>query len=244
MTRRASITSLCLAIILFVISVSPCLSAPAEYSTWTRNLSGITDTATGYYSYETAKMAVSGQYVHVVWLATANGDVSGYRLFYRRSADGGQTFGSVQTLVANPNYWDFSTTNMMLAADGNAVHVLYIALGTPGGDCLKYLRSTDNGQTFEAPKTVYSTTRYPSINGVYLSASSGKVAIAVSANDDNMPYPKDLACVYSNDGGATFSTTAIAHSTTIWRYTAVDMIQSSSNIYLSLIHISEPTRPY
>ncbi|MEI6206533.1 MAG: FG-GAP-like repeat-containing protein [Desulfuromonadales bacterium] len=234
MKRRASITSLCLGIIfLFVVSASPCLSASAEYSFWTRNLSGITDTATGYYAYENAKMAVSGPYVHVVWLANAYGDVSGYRLFYRRSADGGQTFGSVQTLISSTSGGIFSETSMMLAADGNSVHLLYIQPGSSGsGDSLKYLRSTDSGQTFESPKTVYSTARYPSFNGVYLSAANGRVVIALSANDDNSPYPKDLACVYSNDGGATFSTTAIAHSTTIWRYTAVDMIQSSSNIYI------------
>lgn len=230
--RKSSLSGCILAIVYCLMTTVYCWGAVIDYSSWTVNLSGITDTDTGYYNYETPKLAVSGQNVHVVWLAGGYGDVGGYSLFYRRSTDGGQTFGSVQTLVTSSSSGIFGTTNVMLAADGNTVHVLYLAPGTPGGDCLKYLRSTDTGQSFEAPKTVFSTDRYPGINGVYLSAVNGKVVIALSANDNNSPYPKSVTCVYSNDNGVSFNTTGVAYSTTIWGYTVVDMIQNGSNIYI------------
>jgi Neuraminidase (sialidase) len=79
-------------------------------------------------------VAVNGLDVHVVWMDTRNGV---YSIFYKRSSDGGMTWGA-DTLLAN-------TSNIMdaprpsVAVSGQDVHVVW----RDGG--IIYKRSTDRG---------------------------------------------------------------------------------------------------
>lgn len=231
MTRFASCCVL--AIMFCLMSVIPGRGAVTEYSNWTQSLSGLTDDASyGWFDYDSFKMVVSGQNVHVVWRALRT-DYGEKRLNYRRSTDGGKTFGTVQMLATGIDII-FDSSWQGLAVDGNTVHVVYQS-GWPSS--LKYLRSTDNGANFEAVKKI-NDTGYSSYTGVYMVAANGVVTVALADNKaGNAGGHKDVRCIYSNDGGVTFESTTIAHSdpgqaTPIYEFGVEDMIRSGANIYI------------
>ena len=222
-----------LTLVLCLISASSGWGAGSDYSNWTRDLSGLTDTPDYAWNDYDFKMAVSGQNVHVVWLA-ARTDGGGNRLSYRRSTDGGKTFDAVKIVATGIDSDSFSAEWQGLAVDENTVHVVYKS-GWPS--TLKYLRSTDNGANFEPVKDIHAT-GYSSYSGVYMVAANGVVTVALAANKEvNAGGHKDVVCIYSNDGGASFASTTIAHSDlsqTVWIYgfRVGDMIRSGANIYI------------
>jgi hypothetical protein len=208
-----------------------------DYSNWTRNLSISLDTATEYYDQETPNMVVSGQNVHFVWLAAGlaqgTGNAMGDKLFYRHSSDGGKTFSSTQTLTTDIAAWGFSSASKHIAVDGSNVHIVYDEASSAN---FKYLRSTDNGLTFEAPKTVGlvfggGVAGFP---GFVMQAGSGTVAMAWASNSKDAPYNKDVFCTYSKDAGATLQTTTIAHtdSDNYKGFSIGDMALSGSDVYV------------
>ena len=230
---KKSSSSVCALLVVFLVlsHVAVC-KAGSDYSNWTVNLSGIMDDANySWFDYDSLKMVVSGQNVHVVWLSIRT-DYGENRLNYRRSTDGGRTFGPVKMLATGVQTQSFSSEWQGLAVDGTTVHVVFTK-DSPNG--VYYLRSTDNGDTFEAAKAIYSTS-WSSYSGLNMAAAGGTVTVAFAANDGNGAQPKDVLCAFSNDGGATFSTTTIAHSdlghSPIWQFGVGDMVRSGSNIYI------------
>lgn len=214
-----------------ILASSAYATTQSVYSSWIKNLSQDAD-PDHLYNHQNVKVAISGNYVHIVWHAFKN-DFSGDEfIFYRRSADGGNTFSAPKKLAhVAPGGYSFQMPPEWnnLVASGPYVH-LYYAQGWP--ERLIYLRSTDYGQSFAAPKIFVSG--YLDVNGVYAYASQGNVYAAWATNAD---HSNNLYCTHSSNGGATNNHKLIAHDDDsdgkkIYTFSASDLASSGSNVYI------------
>lgn len=189
--RKPFVLSGVLAIVFCLMSAISGWAAVTEYSNWTQSLSGLTDDATyAWNEYDSFKMVVSGQNVHVVWVAGRT-DGGEKRLNYRRSTDGGKTFRPVQVLATDfKDFGGFDSSWQGLAIDGDTVHVVYHS-GWPSS--VKYLRSTDNGANFEPVKIIHSN-EWSGYYGIYMVASNGLVTVALAANHATNAPPIPRTC--------------------------------------------------
>jgi len=133
-------------------------------------------------------VAVSSGAVHVAWWDTRDGGI--YKVYYRRSTDGGVTWGTETRLSNTANYSAFPT----IAASGNVVHVAWEEY--EGSYNTFYKRSTDNGATWGADtrlSTGGAYDWYPSL------AVSGSMVHVVWMN-----YQVGLLYKQSTNGGTTW----------------------------------------
>jgi len=86
------------------------------------------------------QIAAYWKFVHVCWWQQVG---SGYRIYYKRSTDHGETW-SPRIIISY--FADYSNT-LAIAVQGPNVHVVYESLGE-----IIYRRSIDNGKTWELPK--------------------------------------------------------------------------------------------
>ena len=88
-------------------------------------------------------ISVSGNNVHMVWrdITPGNNDI-----LYRRSTDGGATFGPTINLSMDPG----DSFDAAIAVSGNNVYVVWVD-NTLGNLDIFYKRSTDGGTTFVEP---------------------------------------------------------------------------------------------
>ncbi len=97
-------------------------------------------------SYNNAKcIAVSGLIVHVVWHDARN-TVNNYEIYYKRSTDGGLSWGS-DTRLTNTN--NSSSELVSVSVSGSHVHIVWLDY-RDGNAEIYYKRSTDEGSTWEA----------------------------------------------------------------------------------------------
>jgi len=221
-----------IAAILCSAFICPRASA-ADYSNWLKNLSAATD-PDRLYNHGKVKIAVSGSYVHVVWLGFKK-DWSGSVLFYRRSTDGGKTFEAPRQIAKDSpgeRSLDLLPESHNVAADGAYVYIL-VTIGPPYYK-LVFLRSADNGATFDNPVTWSSGGSWD----VHIAAENGKIAAGYAINNG----AHAIACKYSSDGGVTFNTTTVAYSDVnnpgtvdgmgIRGFGVADAARSGDNVYL------------
>jgi hypothetical protein len=206
------------------ISATP---APAtDYSNWLNNISAAGD-PDSLYIHNCVKLAVSGRYVHVAWHGTKK-DSSDSVVFHTRSGDGGQTF-SIPKIIARGlghSQESFPAQFNNFVADGQCVHLVYVS-GSPNK--LQYLRSTDNGATFEPAQTLH--TGYASYTA-FLAMDGGKLAIIWFGVESDAAQPMPLNYTYSNNEGATFNTTQMASTDTLpYDYSVVDAVRSGNYLY-------------
>ena len=165
-------------------------------------------------------IAVSGNNVYVVWKDNTLGNDE---VFYRRSTDGGATFGRTVNLS---NTAGFSGAPS-IAVSGNNVYIVWYD-ETPGNSEIFYRRSTDDGATFGSTVNLS--------NNVGESAPS---AIAVSGNNvyvvwrDNTPGNFDMLYRRSTNGGASFgSTVNLSNNGGDSGGTAQGVAASGNNVYV------------
>lgn len=225
--QRSLTATAILVIAVAVLLTTGSLASADECSKWIKNLSAVAD-PDGLYLHNDAKVATSGNFVHVMWISNKL-DWTEKKIFYARSTNGGKSFLAPVALVSGDTSVEFPAVWNNLAASGSYVHVLY-AYGWPSK--LVYLRSQDNGATFQGPVTLFS--EYTTYNGAYIAAQSNKVALIYDSNNRNGAAPKDIICDYSTDGGATFNRTVMAHSegTTIFSYNVQDAVRSGDFVYV------------
>ena len=229
---RRSLTVLAVILVAVVGFLSPVFASTTDSSNYIQNLSLDADPQ-HLSSHAVSKIAVSGPYVHVVWLAYEL-DWAGKSLHYRRSTDGGKTFEAPILLVQDsPSDFfglEFDQKYNNLVADGAYLHIFY-TVGWPRK--LNYIRSADNGGTFD-PVFTLSSGYYT--YDIYPTAENGNVAVGWTLNGDDGPSPRVLYSSHSSDGGATFSTTTVvlndaSHNPGIYRHTIVDAIRTGNNVY-------------
>ena len=97
-------------------------------------------TLAGSYS-ESPSIAVEGSVIHLVWYDYRNATGSwDFEIYYKRSADGGLTWGPDTRLTNNPSYSGFPC----VAVSGEAVHVVWEDDRDGNGE-VYYKRSDDGG---------------------------------------------------------------------------------------------------
>jgi hypothetical protein len=104
-------------------------------------------------------VAVSGSVVHVVWCDSISGN---WKVYYKRSADGGLTWGADMTLSSNALISKYVT----LAASGSNVHLVWIDIRVNSLGYMYYKRSVDGGINWGAETKVSKNTfnnMYPSL---------------------------------------------------------------------------------
>ncbi|MGA2296801.1 MAG: sialidase family protein, partial [FCB group bacterium] len=128
-------------------------------------------------------IGVNGNVIHVVWSDVINGN----GIYYKRSTDGGTTWGPDTRISGSPSISDFPS----IAVVGNNIHVDYRD-SIPGSRNSNYIRSTDGGNTWGTPVSLGSYFWWPSIsasdNGVFMSLNSqttGNSEVWCRASTDN-----------------------------------------------------------
>jgi len=226
-------------VIIAVLSLAISTSHAVTYSNHILNLSEEADPKM-LYNHDNARVEVSGTTVHVVWLGELRDASKGCVLFYKRSLDGGKTFNAPIVLDSNPpRLWgqiNFDPWDKLFAVDSPYVHILYKA-GDPY--CLKYLRSSNNGATFDSARVLTSTTT--DYSGVYMTAGGGKVDIAWAINNTATGV-RSITCAYSTNSGTSFNFTQVAYSDNNNRgtvdgmgingFAVADIIRSGNNLYI------------
>lgn len=213
-----------------------------QISYWIHDLSAAADPDGVYIHHENAKVAVSGQYVHVVWWAQ-NWSPDPGNLYYMRSTDGGNTFEEARKIVTGPapgntDYQYFNAVWNSLVADGPYVHLVYVDQSKSPPQ-LMYQRSVDNGENF-TPVVLMADNNVTVFKGVYVAAPAGKVIVAfVGEKYNSAPNTKALYCFYSSDAGATYKTTTVFSCNDSngcwWEHRVVDAAMAGDNVYLLLV---------
>lgn len=147
-------------------------------------------------------LEVSGSTRHLFWPDSRSGT---WELFYKRSTDGGNTWGTDTQLTSHANLFRMGT-----AISGSSLHLVWGGTNRTGGQGdegpIYYKRSTDGGVTW-AP-TVQLT----------VPATGGRPAVAAFGNyvhvtwfdkrDVAQDWDLDIWTKRSTDGGATWGTDA------------------------------------
>jgi hypothetical protein len=225
---RAVVLSL-ITVSLFLVSGTAEAKNP-DLSYWTKNLSESAAPAElGEYDFA-QEIEVVGSTVHTMWL-TRNVDWSGYKVFYRRSTDNGQTWG-VKQLLFTDNDLVTDDKYKRMAVVGNTVHIAVNYYGGEGGGwygVLGYLRSTNNGASFEPNRVLYTAAIAYHVLDVRVASGNGKVTIGFRQQCNWAPN-NDFYLKNSDDGGATFT------QRTVWFTAAArwadDLQRVGDNIYV------------
>jgi hypothetical protein len=180
-------------------------------SNWTLNLSG-DETPGETWNDGIQEIEVVGNTVHVTYWSSG----ASYRLYYRRSTDGGQTWQPKILLYdTNPGGSSSSVDRgwKFLAVDGTSVHVAYAAYHPGYPTCtLMYRRSTDNGASFEdARQLAPDSGGWWWIGPTRIAANAGKVTIAFQFQAVDGSFVT-LGSMNSNNGGGNFTYSEVANS--------------------------------
>jgi BNR/Asp-box repeat len=145
-------------------------------------------------SYSPAVAAYANAVVHAVWYDSTPYN---YEIYYKRSTDGGTTWGGTQRLTWNSGV---SAAPAIAVDSGGSVQVVW-SDNTPGNYEIYGKRSTDGGSTWSAAKRL-----------TWTSGESGTPAMAIDSNNAvHVVWYNDTAGVSeiyymrSTDGGTTWS---------------------------------------
>lgn len=148
-------------------------------------------------SYNNARcIAASGQIIHVLWHDARN-TVNNYEIYYKRSTDGGLSWGA-DTRLTNTN--NSSSELVSVSVSGSAVHLVWLDY-RDGNAEIYYKRSTDNGANWETDLRLTNNTfdsQSPSLS------VSGQFLYTVWYDNRDGNY--EIYCKRSTDGGASWGT--------------------------------------
>jgi len=155
-------------------------------------------------------MATAGTTVH---LAFGESSVDGDAVAYRRSIDGGATFGQGVYLSTAGIPAGFAA----IASAGSVVHVAWLEgdLAGVGPVALWYRRSSDAGMTWEAPQPLSPVVGRAGNPGIAADAA-GRVVASWTDGATGRVY-----AVASTDGGVTFRSSRAIGSTTLSPFTSL-----------------------
>ena len=141
-----------------------------------------------------SSISISGNRVYMVWRDTTPGN---FEILYRRSVDGGVTFGSTINLSNNAG----QSLSPVVAASGNNVYVVWYD-NTPGNSEILYKRSTNGGATFGGNISLSNNAGSSLVPAIAASGNS----VFVVWHDNTLGNP-DILYRESTDGGVTFGST-------------------------------------
>jgi hypothetical protein len=144
------------------------------------------------------QIAASGNNVYVVWADNTN-PTGSIDLFFRKSIDGGSTFGPTQNLLENAP--GESVGQPQVVASGNNVFVVWDNGNPEDGNKILLRKSIDAGMTF-SPIVELSDTIPESFTAPQVIASGNNVYVAWESNT-NVFFTRSL------DAGASFEPVSI-----------------------------------
>ena len=223
---------------------------PSNWGDW-KNLSMDVNDITYYDSNQLPmQTAVSGKTIHVAWAdwkADADGNLC---VYYRRSADGGQTWDDARVVVASPdlamvdiNYvgGSFGTNAKWMEVDGDHVYFATVFKSAENGNSqLVFTYSNDGGKSFEKRVLAEADHGYGRPHVV----SDGQTVVVAFQESLSEGYFTHV--LTSFDGGATFKGNLIEKEQDLvdvkvsgkrWTVLGNDMYWSQNmwwgNVYLS-----------
>jgi hypothetical protein len=208
--QKRGLTFLCLCIGFFLSSA---YGTNPDFSNYIKNLSGEVNTEN--LNDIVPEIAISGNTIHLVWMEYNSIDVN--KIYYRRSLDLGKTWEPPKLLLSirNFDYVYDGCSIKKLSVEGNNVHIcipdyMYSESGTGR---LYYIRSTDNGSTFEAPKEIANTGGwYKKIFTSFIKCVNNHIGIAYTSEVDGIHF------IYSTDNGDHFKDTLIVKNSEYHSY--------------------------
>jgi hypothetical protein len=199
-------------LIAFLLCSFSAKAANPVFSPYFKNLSGEVNTAN--LNDIVPEIAISGNTIHLVWLEYNTAYTEPLpKIYYRRSLDLGKTWEAPQPLLTihDADYIKNGYTIKKLSVEGNNIHICvpdytYYQNGTGH---LYYIRSTDNGTTFDAPKEIASTYSgsYKLIYRSFIKSVNNHIGIVYN-NDVNGTHFS-----YSMDNGENFKDTLVLKKT-------------------------------
>lgn len=191
---------------------------------WDPDVRLIRSDSIAYFSQASTGWGIAADYqdgVHLVWYDTRDGWAS--EAYYKRSTNGGITWGADVPLTSGSQYWQEMSS---VACDSRGrVHVVYTEYYYPGAlfyPFMHYKRSTDRGQTWESQRTLPPQLfgDFVGITSLTTDGKDGVYLTFLNAHDPD-PYSCDTYAKSSTDGGTTWgpsvqlTTTASAYAGSI-----------------------------
>jgi hypothetical protein len=179
--------------ILFLLLIVHCtMNIDNCFSQWQPDVRLTNDPANSLTSLNNAWCIVaSGDVVHVVWFDNRDGN---YEIYYKRSTDGGVSWGADTRLTNNTAVSEYPS----VAVSGSVVHVVWDE-NRDGNDEIYYKRSTDDGFSWGADTRLTNNTAQswsPSV------AVSGSVVHVVWSDNRDGNY--EIYYKRSTDGGVSW----------------------------------------
>lgn len=196
--KRASILS---TLILF-LSIIPGLSQNQTIGNFLTLLSTQENSVSVNDTYP--EMVIVGNTIHVIWTQLSGN----YHVIYRRSTDLGKTWEEpriVYSFIYQTREPITHPRSRKLAVDGTNVHIALCEAANSASQIV-YLRSVDNGNTFEPVKTLKSMGGDGWFRTCHVKAMNGKVAIVYRGTLNAKPRISLLA---SANNGTSFTETLI-----------------------------------
>jgi len=141
-------------------------------------------------------IAVSGSYVHVVWQDTRDAPPWNYETYYKRSTDGGSSWGTDTRLTNDSGYSGMPS----IAVSGSYVHVVWFG-GYYGYPEIYYKHSTDGGTSWLADMQI---TNNPASSYIPSCAANGSNVHIVWADNRDGNY--EIYYKFSSDNGFNWAT--------------------------------------
>jgi ribosomal protein L31 len=165
----------------------------------------------------------SGQ-IHVVWYDSTPGN---YEIFYKRSTNGGETWGSVKRLTWNK---DASSYPAIAVDSSNTIHTIWHDY-TPGNWEIYYKRSTDGGVSWGKIRRLTWSSNESCRPAIAIDSSDNIHAVwyDASVGDDKIYYKR------STNGGVTWDSTKRLTWNAANSNTPAIAVDSSNGIHLSWI---------
>ncbi|MGX8696535.1 MAG: LamG-like jellyroll fold domain-containing protein, partial [Prevotella sp.] len=186
---------------------------PSNWGGWKNLTYGVTNAE--YYSFKPLPMEVKveGNIIHTMWMEWAKSDDGTYALYYRRSADLGDTWEPAQLIATNNGDWNGNgsvagNNSKVMAVEGQNVYfaVPYWRKDNTEDYRLRLVRSTDGGKTFTTKDIMANgkgmnqycySYQYP-----HIAVEGQTVVVAVQETWYNDYF---LRVLTSYDGGETFT---------------------------------------
>ena len=229
--RRGLLSALLVVSLLLVSGLAEAKNPDLSY--WTKNLSeSAAPTELGEADFA-QEIEVVGSTVHVMWITHDKDVWARYKIFYRRSTDNGQTWEPKQLLFTNDDLVTDVTYKRMVVTD-TTVHIAVNYYGGEGGGwygVLGYLRSTNNGASFEPIRVLFTAAIAYHVYDVRVASSNGKVTIGFR-NQCNWQVNNEYYILNTDNGGANFTQHTVYATTTGDTWRVSDLQRVDDRIYV------------